>query len=62
MRWRAWRMVRYHVSRGFLFPEPCAVCGSGRTDAHHDDYRKPLVVRWLCRSHHTLWHRTAGRG
>lgn len=24
--------------------------------AHHDDYRFPLKVRWLCRSHHVTFH------
>lgn len=43
---------------GKLFWESCQVCGSWETHAHHDDYAKPLVVRWLCAEHHKLWHQT----
>ena len=27
---------------------PCKVCGYDRVVAHHDDYNKSLIVRWLC--------------
>jgi hypothetical protein len=26
--------------------------GSADTNAHHEDYSKPLVVGWFCRDHH----------
>lgn len=38
--------------RGKLVPGPCEVCGSVDTEKHHDDYSRPLAVRWLCRVHH----------
>jgi hypothetical protein len=53
---RAHRMVAYHMRRGNLVPEPCEVCGSIEVQAHHDDYAKPLNVRWLCFKHHRELH------
>jgi hypothetical protein len=50
--------VAYALRTGKLFIESCQVCGSWKTHAHHDDYTKPLVVRWLCAIHHKLWHQT----
>lgn len=38
--------------RGLLVPKPCEVCGSPDVEKHHDDYRRPLDVRWFCREHH----------
>lgn len=54
---RAHLIVAKAKSEGRLVPQPCEVCGT--TDsihAHHDDYSKPLSVRWLCVSHHAAHH------
>jgi len=40
-------------------PPTCAcgeVCGAENAQAHHDDYSRPLDVRWLCDTHHRQHH------
>ena len=48
--------VRVALRQGKLKRGKCEVCGSLRVDAHHDDYRQPLKVRWLCRRCHQKLH------
>lgn len=47
------------VARGDIeVPERCSRCLRARKlQAHHDDYSKPLVVRWLCIACHSRHHR-----
>ena len=45
------------IRDGRLTRQPCEVCGAKQAQAHHDDYGKPLEVRWLCTTHHAEWHR-----
>src|SRR5262245_6556904 len=49
--------VAYQVRLGRLEPRPCEVCGWSLALAHHDDYAKPMEVRWLCHAHHREWHK-----
>lgn len=59
------KMVNRAIYRKLLTRKPCEVCGifgvdaKGTTllEAHHDDYNKPLEVRWLCVKHHKEWHK-----
>lgn len=44
------------VRDGILVKQPCEVCGRAEVEAHHDDYSKPLTVRWLCKEHHMEHH------
>lgn len=42
---------------GRLERQPCEECGTTeQVQAHHEDYSKPLDVRWLCKTHHTEVH------
>jgi hypothetical protein len=50
----AGQKARYHY-RGVV--NPCEVCGGPGDHKHHDDYTKPLEVRWLCRKHHAEVHK-----
>lgn len=58
---RAHGIVKRAVRGGRLLRRPCEVCGESVAQAHHDDYSKPLDVRWLCAQHHAdihqRWHR-----
>jgi len=50
---RASNAVSNAIRDGRLTRGPCEVCGTKeRVQAHHDDYRKKLDVRWLCFKHH----------
>jgi ribosomal protein S27AE len=44
------------IKLGRLIRQPCDVCGDILVEAHHDDYLKPLEVRWLCGHHHREHH------
>lgn len=51
------RAVHLALSRGDLARQPCVKCGNPRSEGHHEDYSKPLAVRWLCKKHHAEHHR-----
>ena len=55
---RAQGMVRRAIKKGVLSSAPCGKCQSTQNvQAHHDDYSKPLDVRWLCVDCHAAHHR-----
>lgn len=57
---RTVRAARVAVQSARLRPpaacEACGSTGSGVLQGHHDDYRRPLDLRWLCRSCHIKFH------
>lgn len=57
---QAWQKVAVSVRAGTLAPQPCEACGAAKAQAHHDDYQKPLDVRWLCQPCHRAHHAEHG--
>ena len=56
---RAHALVARAIKQGTLIrADHCEVCNIPTTylDGHHDDYRKPLKVRWVCQSCHRKIH------
>ena len=49
-------VVARSIKSGKLKRQHCEVCGSENVQAHHEDYSKPLEVRWLCFKHHRQLH------
>lgn len=47
------------IKSGKLFREACSICGEIKSQAHHTDYSKPLLVVWLCRKCHIIEHAKA---
>ena len=47
----------YIRSGKIVKPDTCDKClKTGRVEGHHDDYTKPLEVKWLCKRCHTDIH------
>lgn len=49
--------LRSAIRKGLIQRCACEVCGAEPADGHHDDYDRPMKVRWLCRLHHREAHK-----
>jgi hypothetical protein len=45
-----------YIKRGVINKQPCIKCNDIITEAHHEDYTKPLDVIWMCRACHLNHH------
>lgn len=53
---KAHKAVFLAIQQGILTRKPCEMCGTSQVVAHHDDYTKPLEVKWLCQKDHIFLH------
>lgn len=56
-KYAAWTILRNALAAGKVVKGVCEQCGAVKVEGHHDDYTKPLEVRWLCKKHHVEHHR-----
>jgi len=55
---KARSIVQHAIEAGKLTIQPCEQCGIDKNiHAHHEDYKKPLSVVWLCPKCHGKRHR-----
>lgn len=48
-------IYRYAIKKGKIIRQSCKICGTTKNvQGHHDDYTKPLDVRWLCITCHGI--------
>lgn len=59
---RARATLNYAKKTGKIQQQPCESCGDVRSQGHHEDYSRPLEVRWLCHRHHAELHAKAVTG
>lgn len=59
-KYKAHWILNSAITTGEIKRRPCETCGEKRkyhVHAHHDDYTKPLEVKWLCVIHHKAVHK-----
>lgn len=44
--------TRYALQTNKIKKQKCEGCGALKVEAHHEDYDRPYMIRWLCRPCH----------
>lgn len=55
---KAHSIVKKAIRKKELMRMPCEVCGNIKSQAHHENYNRPLDVNWLCQKHHSERHKS----
>lgn len=50
------KALNHAVAAGKVVSQACEQCSAPKAQGHHEDYSKPLVVRWLCAKCHSILH------
>jgi len=50
------KLVRRAILAGKIKRKPCYFCGEKKVVAHHENYKKPLKVVFVCKVHHRQIH------
>jgi hypothetical protein len=49
-------------TKQLIKPKNCSKCGkTGRIHGHHNDYKKPLEIEWLCVQCHESYHHSGDK-
>jgi hypothetical protein len=56
-RYTANGIINNSIKKGLIKKQPCVVCNSIKSEAHHPNYSKPLEVIWFCLKHHREEHK-----
>ncbi len=52
------RLIQKEYRNGRIKKAPCVVCGSVKSEAHHENYSDPYDIIWLCKKHHNQVRKT----
>ena len=55
-KFKARSAIKRAIRSGKIKRLPCEICGDKNTHGHHEDYSKPMEVKWLCPLHHRIAH------
>jgi len=56
-RMAAHNKVARALKAGKIEKQPCCICGSDKSMAHHESYDRPLDIVWYCQIHHKERHK-----